>query len=617
MRAGPRAKIENPSICPAPMESFVGQTVSHYAFLEKLGSGGMGEIYKARDSRLNRIVAVKVLAPGRTRDPQRRRRFIQEARAASALNHPNIVTIHDILPEGDTQYMVMEHVSGETLHRIVSTGRLPIPQVLQIAIQMANALAAAHQAGIIHRDFKPANVMVTGSGLVKILDFGLAKLVDPTAPAQSIGPDSSDGGNDPTLTQAPITMEGAIMGTVNYMSPEQAEGLKVDARSDIFSFGAVLYEMVTGQRAFDGDSGVVTLSKVLRDEVTPIREVAPDVPADLDDLITRCLKKSPEARWQSMSEVVAALNTLRLHPEERPVTVASEPAPAPAEPLKPMAEPAPRPRKLWALLATCAVVLVCGIAASWWQMHRGSSTPAPAANTAVAPPAAAPPPTPSQPEPQPAATPEPAPTPAPDSTLSAAPPPRSTPPLPLATNSKPLPPPTVASVKPQIKPAAAATALPAPAVASATIPRVPAQGEAVTVTLTDGLPFRIALADDVPLDAEVGQPLRFRVIDGLEGGPVTVIAKGAIVTGAVAALGGKRNFFGERSKVTFRLISAASVDDGKISVRATPAAKAPETRPFVTPTESARDLKERSLIAASGTEYVAYIAGDQTLTVHK
>src|SRR3984885_319694 len=235
------------------MESIVGQTVSHYAFLEKLGAGGMGEIYKARDSRLNRIVAVKVLCPGRPRDPERGRRFIQEAQAASALNHPNIITIHDILPEGDTQYMVMEHVAGETLHQMIAAGRLSVAQVLQIATQMANALAAAHGAGIIHRDFKPANVMVTASGLVKILDFGLAKLVDPTAPAQSVGPDSSDGGNDLTLTQAPLTMEGAIMGTVNYMSPEQAEGLKVDARSDIFSFGAVLYEMVTGQRAFDGD----------------------------------------------------------------------------------------------------------------------------------------------------------------------------------------------------------------------------------------------------------------------------------------------------------------------------------------------------------------------------
>ena len=182
MRAGP---LGNSEALWHPMESIVGQTVSQYAFLEKLGAGGMGEIYKARDSRLNRIVAVKVLAPGRTRDPERRRRFIQEAQAASALNHPNIITIHDILPEGDTQYMVMEHVSGKTLHEMIAAGRLPVPQVLQIATQMANALAAAHAAGIIHRDLKPANVMVTGSGLVKVLDFGLAKLMDPGARMRS------------------------------------------------------------------------------------------------------------------------------------------------------------------------------------------------------------------------------------------------------------------------------------------------------------------------------------------------------------------------------------------------------------------------------------------------
>src|SRR3984957_6366872 len=169
------------------MESIVGQTVSHYVFLEKLGEGGMGEIYKARDSRLNRSVAVKVLAPGRTRDPERRRRFIQEAQAASGLNHPNIITIHDILSEGDVQYMVMEHVSGQTLQALIAAGRLPLLQLLQISSQMANALAVAHAAGIIHRDLKPANVMVTGYGLVKILDFGLAKLMDPGARLRSGG----------------------------------------------------------------------------------------------------------------------------------------------------------------------------------------------------------------------------------------------------------------------------------------------------------------------------------------------------------------------------------------------------------------------------------------------
>src|ERR1700722_5287851 len=288
------------------MEPLIGQTVSHYAFLEKLGAGGMGEIYKARDSRLNRIVAVKVLAPGKTRDPNGRRRFIQEAQAASALNHPNIITIHDILPEGDTQYMVMEFVAGKTLHDLISAGRLSVSQVLQLSTQMANALGVAHAAGIIHRDFKPANVMVTGTGLVKILDFGLAKLTDLSSRMEV----TSDGYPN-TLTAAPLTREGSIMGTVNYMSPEQAEGLKVDGRSDIFSFGAVLYEMVTGHRAFDGDSGISTLSAVLRDEVKPIQEIAPEVPAAIGDIVIRCLRKSPAARWQSMTEVATALSSLR------------------------------------------------------------------------------------------------------------------------------------------------------------------------------------------------------------------------------------------------------------------------------------------------------------------
>src|ERR1700678_659311 len=312
------------------MESLVGQTVSHYVFLEKLGAGGMGEIYKARDSRLNRMVAVKVLAPGRTRDPERRRRFIQEAQAASALNHPNIITIHDILPEGDTQYMVMEHVSGQTLHQLIAGGRLPAEQALLISTQMANALAAAHAAGIIHRDLKPANVMIASSGLVKILDFGLAKLMDPTPGMRSNGNEaSSDDGV--TMTAAPLTVEGSIMGTVNYMSPEQAEGLKVDARSDIFSFGAVLYEMVTGQRAFDGDSGISTLSAVLRDEVKPIREIAPEVPAELDDLIAQCLRKNPDDRIASMALVATALTSLRARVDAG-VVLRPTGAPQPVEP---------------------------------------------------------------------------------------------------------------------------------------------------------------------------------------------------------------------------------------------------------------------------------------------
>jgi tRNA A-37 threonylcarbamoyl transferase component Bud32 len=611
------------------MESIVGQTVSHYAFLEKLGSGGMGEIYKARDSRLNRIVAVKVLAPGRTRDPLRRRRFIQEAQAASALNHPNIVTIHDILPEGDTQYMVMEHVSGNTLHQMIAAGRLPVPQVLQLAIQMANALAAAHGAGIIHRDFKPANVMVTGSGLVKILDFGLAKLLDPEARPRSSDGDSEATTDQATLTQAPLTVEGAIMGTVNYMSPEQAEGLKVDARSDIFSFGAVLYEMVTGQRAFDGDSGISTLSAVLRDEVKPIRELAPEVPGELDDLIARCLRKNPGERWQSMSEVAEALVKLKVRLELAP-TQAPQPGPAPtaapvaATPVSGapvIATGRTRPNRTL-LVVGGAAVLAVAIAGAWWQTHRqnAASPPPPAVSTTPTPAAQPAPataaPTPTAPEPAPQAAPD-AKSDAVDQIVAPAPPPPSSPALALGNKPQVVAPPPVVMTKPPAN--SQATANGAPPVPVLPVPRAPSPVQIVPVTLRDGVPFRIALLEDVPLDADVGQAVHFRVLDGLKEDDVVVIAKGAVVTGAVAELGGKRNFFGERSKVKFRLISAVSVDDAKINVRATPASKSEgvEMRPFVTPNERSRDLKEKSLIAAGGTEYVAYVAGDQTVSVHK
>src|SRR6185295_7730263 len=229
----------------------VGKTVHHYQFLEKLGAGGMGEIWKAQDTRLNRMVAVKILTNANAGDPERRRRFIQEAQAASALNHPNIITIHDIISEGDAEYMVMEWVQGKTLIDLIPKGGLRVPQVLKYAVQMTDALQTAHAAGIVHRDLKPGNVMVTETGLVKVLDFGLAKLTD-TSPLSQTGSSGDD--TTRTIAEAPLTVEGSIIGTVSYMSPEQAQGKKVDARSDIFSFAVVLYEMVTGTRAFAGDS---------------------------------------------------------------------------------------------------------------------------------------------------------------------------------------------------------------------------------------------------------------------------------------------------------------------------------------------------------------------------
>ncbi len=598
------------------METYVGRIVSHYALLEKLGSGGMGEIYKARDSRLNRIVAVKVLTPARTRDPQRRRRFIQEARAASALNHPNIVTIHDILPEGDTQYIVMEHVSGETLHRMICAGRLPVPQALRIAAQMANALVAAHAAGIIHRDLKPANVMVTSSGLVKVLDFGLAKLLDPLSSRPQAGSngaansnpsdsDPRDSNHDAMLTAAPLTVEGAILGTLNYMSPEQAEGLKVDARSDIFSFGAVLYEMVTGRRAFEGESRVSTLSAVLRDEPKPIREIAPEVPGELDALITRCLRKRTQERWQAMSDVAAALLKMMVM-----LDAPSAPAPAPqiAAPAA-LAVVVPKPsrtRLLW--LSGIAVALALALAGAWWQMHRRPTQPA-RVETAAAP---------AVPPHVPAAVPSSPPQAASDALnqiAAAAPPPPATPTPSLGARPEPVAPPPVVAAQPKenLLPNS-----PPPNPSTATVATETPQ-DLVSVTLTDGLPFRIALTEDVPLDAEVGRIVHFRVVDAVLGGPVTVIPEGAIVTGSITALGGKRNFFGERSKVKFRLVAAAGVNDSQIRVRATPKAAnhSESERPFATASESTHDLKEKNVIAVSGTEYVAYIAGDQTVNVRR
>jgi serine/threonine protein kinase len=286
----------------------VGKTILHYQLVDKIGAGGMGEIYKGQDSRLNRLVAVKILAPGLSTDPERKRRFFQEAQAASALNHPNIITLYDIVSEGDLQCIVMEYISGKTLRDMTPAGGLAPAQALQYAVQIASALTAAHAAGLIHRDLKPSNIMVTTSGLIKVLDFGLAKWVDSGMSGQT---------GDQSTVETALTREGSIIGTVSYMSPEQAEGKRVDARSDIFSFGSVMYEMLTGKRAFEGRSGISTLSSILRDDVKPLNEAAPDVPPLLEQIVLRCLPKEPSARWQSMKEIETALIALQrqLDPE--------------------------------------------------------------------------------------------------------------------------------------------------------------------------------------------------------------------------------------------------------------------------------------------------------------
>jgi serine/threonine protein kinase len=276
-----------------------GDRLGPYEILAPIGGGGMGEVWKARDTRLDRIVAIK------TSKVEFSERFEREARAVAALNHPNICHLYDVAKESGVDYLVMEYVSGKSLDKFIPSGGLPVSTVISLGHQITHALAAAHASGIVHRDLKPANVVITDSGIAKVLDFGLAKRADPS-PAPSTGEHAE------TATIVPaLTIQGSIVGTANYMSPEQAQGMPVDARSDIFSLGTVLYEMRTGSRAFNGPTTVATLAAILRDEVAPPITLGFPGPPRLDDLIRRCLQKRPEDRWQTMDEIQAELAILQ------------------------------------------------------------------------------------------------------------------------------------------------------------------------------------------------------------------------------------------------------------------------------------------------------------------
>jgi serine/threonine protein kinase len=326
------------------------QPISHYEILDKLGEGGMGVVWKGRDTRLNRLVAIKTLPAGKLADEGRQRRFIQEAQAASALNDPNIVTIYEIASENGTDFIAMEYVDGKTLGQLIPKRGMRLEETLRYAIQMAGALAKAHAAGIVHRDLKPGNIMINAEGRVKLLDFGLAKLTEANPPG---GPDED------TRTLRAHSEEGIIAGTAAYMSPEQAEGKPVDARSDIFSFGAVLYEMATGTRAFHGDSKLSTLSAVLRENPKPASQVASDVPRELDRIIARCLRKDPARRFQAMPDLKVALEELK---EESDSGTADGAPPAKT-----------RPRML---LAAATVAMLVAAAAAWFFL-RPASKPLP------------------------------------------------------------------------------------------------------------------------------------------------------------------------------------------------------------------------------------------------
>jgi len=284
-------------------KDITGQTISHYRVGEKLGAGGMGVVWKARDTRLDRFVALKVLPAAKMRDPERKRRFVQEAKTASALNHPNIITIYDIDQADGADFIAMEFVPGKALDQLIPRKGLRLNETLDYAIEVADALAAAHAAGIVHRDLKPGNVMLNDSGCVKVLDFGLAKLTERGG--------ASEFARTETMADVPHTDDGMILGTLSYMSPEQAEGKKVDARTDIFSFGAVLYEMITGRRAFAGKSAVSILAAVLRDEPKPAAEIIPGLPHDLDRIVTRCLRKDPNQRYQHAGDLKIDLQLAR------------------------------------------------------------------------------------------------------------------------------------------------------------------------------------------------------------------------------------------------------------------------------------------------------------------
>ena len=305
----------SPQVSDSPAtRSMIMRTISHYEILSPLGEGGMGVVYRAFDTRLGRPVALKLLHREQAVDHERKKRFIQEARAASGLNHPHIITIYEIGEEGEHDFIAMEYVAGRSLASLIARQRLSADESLKYAVQIADAMSAAHAAGILHRDLKPGNIMVTDQGRIKVLDFGLAKLIESAAnPDDLTDRDTTESGIGALVR----TEAGVVLGTAAYMSPEQADGKPADARSDIFSFGVVLYEMVTGRRAFGGASRMATLAAILTKEPDPPSHVVPELSADLEKTIVRCLRKSPDRRWQSMADLKVALEDLREESDSR------------------------------------------------------------------------------------------------------------------------------------------------------------------------------------------------------------------------------------------------------------------------------------------------------------
>jgi eukaryotic-like serine/threonine-protein kinase len=310
---GGRSGLEMAGISPIS-----GRILGHYRLIEKLGEGGMGVVYKARDMRLDRVVAIKTLHPEKVSHPGRKERFIQEAKSVSALNHPNIVHIYDVDQAGEIDFIIMEFVAGKVLERLIPRRGMQAGEALKYAVQIADALAAAHAAGIVHRDIKPRNIIVSEQGLVKVLDFGLAKLTE-----------ASYDGADVTRTLRPVTEEGVIVGTAAYMSPEQAEGNPVDARSDIFSFGAVFYEMLTGCVAFQRGTKASTIAAILRDDPVQAGRITQPCPPEVERILKRCLRKDPSQRFQHTDDLKVELEELKRESDSGLLSVVTSPAKRP------------------------------------------------------------------------------------------------------------------------------------------------------------------------------------------------------------------------------------------------------------------------------------------------
>jgi serine/threonine protein kinase len=348
-------------------DAMVGTVISHYRVIEKLGGGGMGVVYEAEDTRLGRPVALKVLPEYVPRDPQTLERFRREVRLASALNHPNICTVHDVAEYQGQPVLVMERLSGCTLKHRLGGKPLPVEKVLELGIQITDGLAAAHAKGIVHRDIKPANIFITDRGQAKILDFGLAKITGlPAVRERTLA--VGETGSTTELLPELLTSPGVALGTSAYMSPEQARGDELDARTDLFSFGIVLYELTTGKMPFQGKTSGAVMGAILHDTPVPPSQINPELPLKLEEIISKALEKDPDVRYQNASDIRTDLKRLKRDTESGGSVV-------------PKADLASAPRvarkrtfAFWYALIVSAVLLIAvGVGFFWWRSHTQST----------------------------------------------------------------------------------------------------------------------------------------------------------------------------------------------------------------------------------------------------